>query len=507
MIRELHGWFVALWRDHRVLALLLGALALRLLFHFDDYFTIRDADFFPAELGPAAEMGYRGGRVIPLLLNVLSGTLSGDDPLLAKLIVGKVLLLAALPGFLVLAIRSGLGVRSVGFGAALFLASAQLFGLYDTLGPYSLLMATCLWQVVFALDARDGRKGALVRYAVASGVALLCHRNGLVFTGLTLGVVFLGRRDLRMKTRELLTLLGLVPLAAWKIVQVIRFDAAERAHQAEIYGKGVLASVDWGAPDLFGSVGSGVLSLMPGWAGILWPPIPYLAVATLLLVAAAAHGARGVRRELRWLSLAGLCAAAGLAVVTEALAAELFFQPNHATYGFMWMPLLVLLLGGALAEGLPRWAGGAALALLVGLNLWQGHGFRSEAFDPREYEEFVASEGGGPDLPRRLVPGFLANEYACKFPGSASPCPAVQNERVHNDFTRVARSEFVIDLITYDELGIPLYRYDLYREHLEAWGAVRGLEVDCRKHVTFTSCHVGSAQASARTPGDGQEPR
>ena len=495
MIRELHEWVVALWRDHRVLALLLGVLLLRLIFHFDDHFTIRDADFFPTNLQIASDTGYRGGRVIPMLLGLLWAWFSGNDPFLAKQIFSKVLLLVALPGFVMLAIRSGQGVRSVGFGAVLFLANAQLFALYDTLGPYFLLMAVSLWQIVFALDARDARRGALLRFGLVSGIALLCHRNALVTTGLTMGIVFLWRRNWRLGTGAPLVFVGIIALATWKLSQAMRFDALENAHQAEIYGEGVLASVDWAPSAPLHSMIHGVLSLVPGWGGVMWPPIPYLAVATLVLTSAAFYGALGVRRELRWLSLLGLGAAAGLVGISEALATDLFFQPNHATYGFVWMPLLVLLLGRAMADGLPRLTGRAVLVMLVSINLWQGYGFRDEAFDFGGYEEFVQSEHDDSPVPRILVPAFMANEYAREFPEGSHLRPFVENEKQHNDFTTLPYPEFFLDIITYDELGIPLYRYGAYRRYFEAWAARSGLEVKCRERQTFTSCHVKRVEA------------
>ena len=473
-----------------MLALLLGALLLRLVLHFDNYFTIRDADFFPSDLRNASETGFRGGRVIPMLLGSFWAWLSGNDPLLAKQIFSKVMMLVALPGFVMLAIRSGLGVRSVGFGAVLFLANAQLFALYDTLGPYFFLVALSQWQIVFALDARDARKGALLRYGLISGIALLCHRNALMTTGLTMGIVFMARRSWRIKTGAPLVFCGFVAMATWKLYQAMRFDALEKAHQAEIYGKGVLASVDWAPSDVLHSITHGVLSLVPGWAGVTWPLTPYLAVATLVLVGSAFYGAQGVRRELRWLSLLGLAAAAGLVGISETAASDIFFQPNHATYGFVWMPLLVLLLGRAMADGLPRLTGRLALVVLVSINLWQGYDFRHEAFDFGGYEEFVASEHDDSPVPRLLVPAFMANEYAREFPEGSHLRPFVENEKQHNDFTTLPYPEFFLDIITYDELGIPLYRYGAYRRYFEDWAARSGLEVRCRERQTFTSCHV-----------------
>ncbi len=479
-----------------MLALLLAASLLRLVFHLDHHFTIRDADFFPMDLGKAWDTGFRGGRVVPAMLGFLWGALCGDDPLVAKQVLSKTLLLLALPGFIMLALRAGLETRSAAFAALLFLTNAQLFGLYDTLGPYFLLTALVLWQIVFALDIRDGRRGALIRYGLVSVLALLCHRNALSTTGLTLGVIFFRPRERVFSVGSLLMFFGIVVLAAGKIIQVLRFDAVENLLQTRLYGEGVLASVDWNPPDTLEAVTSGIVSLVPGWAGVPCPWILCLALATVAGIAAAFHGARGMRRELQWISLLGFGAAACQPLVSEVLAADLFFQPSHAVYGFIWMPLLVLLLGRAIADRLPGWAGAAALVVLVSTNLWQGYGFRSEAFDLTRYEEFVRSRHEQPGVPLRLVPVFLRNEYAAAFPGASFLGPFVEDEARYNDFTTCDHHEFNLDIITYDELGAPLYRYREYLAQFEVWAEREGLDLECRERQTFTSC-------SARRAGGG----
>lgn len=490
MWRALTSWLVALWREQRLLALLLGALAIRLLLYHDDHFTIRDTDFYPADYLLQQELLFRGGRVIPLLLSNLWEALSGGSPFVAKKISGVVLLLLAAPGFVLMALRAGLQTRAVGFAAALFLAHAQLFGLYDTLGPYFLLMALFPWQVLLALDTRDGRAGAFPWFCAVTVVALLCHRNALMSTVITLGLVFLGRGGRRIRVREVAVFAGLLAIIAWKIHLSMRFDAIERGHQLLVYGQGLFRSVGWRPLFAAPAMTRGVLSLVPGWAGLMWPVVPYMAVTTLVFLGAAAAGATRIRPGLRWAACVALGGAVAMALLTEAMTTDLFFRPNHATYGSIWVPLFVVLLGAFLAEGLPRWLGGPLLVLLISLNLWSGHGFRTEAFDFRSYEAFVAEEIEERPGPRRLVPAFLANEYALRFPGGRSLRPFVRDETWHNDFTTFKTPRFHLDFIIYDELGLPLFRYEEYRQHFEDWAAATGREVRCRDFPTFTSCSV-----------------
>jgi len=491
--RELQEWIAALWRDHRMLALLLTASLLRLVFHVDSHFTIRDADFFPMDVGVALNTDLRGGRVVPAMLSFLWSVLSGDDPLTAKQVLSKTLLLLALPGFITLALRAGLATRSAAFAALLFLTNAQLFGLYDTLGPYFLLVALVLWQIVFALDVRDGRRGALIRYGLITVLALLCHRNALVTTGLTLGVVFFRSRRRILSAGSLLLLSGVIALAAFKIALALRFDTMASLHHARTYEESLLASLDWNPPDTLESAASGVASLIPGWLGLSCSWIVFLAPCTVVGFAAALLGAREVRRELRWIALLGFGAAAGQAVISEILTADLFFQPSHGVYGFVWMPLLILLLSVAMADRLPERVGAAVLVALVCVNLWQGYGFRTEAFDYTGYEEFVDSQPETPGIHRRLVPAFILNEYARRLSDEAHIRTKVHDETHHNDFTTFDGPEFNIDVITYDELGAPLYRYREYLVQLRSWTEGNDLVLKCRQRRTFASCEVRRA--------------
>ncbi len=490
MRRDLQRWRVVLWREHRVLALLLCSLLLRLLVHGDHHFTIRDADFFPADLDLRGGRQFRGGRFIPLLLSHVWGFLSGGEPFLAKQIAGKIQLVIATPAFVLLGLRARLDARTIGFGAALFLGNAQLFGLYDNLGPYFLLVAVVLWQVLAALEARDDPARGLARYFLISCVALLSHRTGMVTTFLTAGILFFGPGRRRLDARAWLMNGIFAALSVGKVIMLTRFDALEKAHQTEVYSRGILSSVEWTVAPVPASIGEGLLTLFPGWGGVLWDQPLYLGAATLLLIGGGVLGWIGLRRELRWLSVMALAAAAALVVATEAATAESFFKPNHATYSFVWMPIFVLLLGRALAERLPRWVGGAALVLLLGVNLWQGAGFRQQSFDFNRYERFVLAERWAAEVPHRLVPAFLGNEFARLFQPGSHLRPYVQQEATHNDFTTLHQREFVIDVITYDELGLPLYRYRAYLHHLREWAASQGLTVTCRPFQTFTSCHV-----------------
>ena len=498
MWRAITSWLVALWREERLLALLLGALVLRLILYHDGHFTIRDTDFYPADYLLQRELLFRGGRVIPLLFSHLWEALSAGSPFLAKKIAGVVILLLASPGFVLMSLRAGLRVRATGFAAALFLANAQLFGIYDTLGPYFLLMALFPWQVLFALDSRDGRPGAFLRFCVVTVIALLCHRNALMSTGITLGVVFLGQGARRIRLRELAVFAGLLVIIAWKVLLSMRFDAIERDHQLLVYGSGLFRSIGWRPLFAGPAMARGVLSLIPGWAGVMWPVVPYMAAMTALFLGLLVAGAARIRLALRWAALFALGGAVVMALLTEAMTTDLFFRPNHATYGSIWVPLFVLLIGVFLADGLPRWLGGALLVLLIAVNLWSGHGFRTEAFDFRAYEAFVAEEIREHPGPRRLVPAFLANEYALRFPVGRELRPFVRDETLHNDFTTFRARRFHIDFIIYDELGLPLFRYAEYRRHFEEWAAATGREVSCREFPTFTSCSTRLMQHGRR---------
>lgn len=474
-----------------MLALLLGALVLRLIFMFDDYFTIRDADFFPAEIHIQGGRLLRGGRLIPMLLSFVWGAVSRGDPFVAKKIAGIAILLFAVPGVALLGIRARLSARAVAFAVALFLASAQVFALYDTMGPYFLLLVLFVWQLIFSLEAREGGRRALFLYSIISLIALLCHRNALMTTGLTLGLIFLGRGGRRIRQAEVAVLFAFFAIGAWKIFHAMRFDALQTARHAAVYENGFFRAVGWEPSLASEGIIEGGLSLLPGWAGVPWSLLLPAAAINLVLLIAVVLGAVRVRRELRWVAALGFCGAVGLAMVTGAVTAGLFFQPNHATYGSVWLPLFVVLLGQFLAERPPRWAGNLLLIGLLAVNIWQGHGFRGEAFDFRGYETFVATElEHGHMHHRRLVPAFLVNEYARRIPAGSQFRPFIPNETLHNDFTTIRSSEFDLDFITYDELGIPLFRYKKYRRYFEAWAARHGLEVNCREFPTFTSCRA-----------------
>lgn len=500
MLGELRGWLRSLWSEHRIVALLLGLLLLRLIFQQDQYYTIRDADFFPAEFHIRNGQLLRGGRLIPTLLSYVWGVLSGGHPLLAKKISGIAIMLFALPGVTLLGIRTGLSVRAVAFATALFLANAQVFGLYDAMGPYFLLLALCAWQLIFALEARRNQRHALLIFGVISLIAVLCHRNALMSTGLSLGLIILRREETRIRRAEVATLGLFLVLGAWKVIMATRFDAIQHAHHAAVYENGFFSSIAWGpSPVLRGILEAG-LSLLPGWAGARWPPLPYLVAANLVLLTALVLGAANIRREIRWLAALGFAGTVGLTMATEAFAADLFFRPNHATYASFWLPLFVVLLGRFMAERFPAGLGNLLLVALLAVNIWQGDRYRDQAFDFRHYETFVAKQIEGGNLHhRRLVPAFLVNDYARRVPVGSHVRPFIPNERLHNDFTTIQTPEFDLDIITYNELGIPLFRYDKYRRYFEAWAAQRGLMVDCLTFSTFVSCRV-----RLRGSGDGE---
>ncbi len=466
MLDDTRRFFRELVREHRLLLVLLGLALLRLLTHVDHYLTVRDLDFFPAELQTHLSPGYRGGQPLALWLNWRWSRLAGEDALLVKQIFAKAYVVLYVPIFVSMARRFGQDTRTAAVSLFLFLTGSVTFALYDTLGPYFLLLLATGLQLVFLADVVEGTE-PFWKLCAVSVLALVCHRNGIVTTGFSLAVVAWYRRKALVEPAWNV-LLGLA-LAAWVGLQLrgfLELDRDARGYQLDVH-----------PPHLFdyrpGSMGDTLAAALQDLPALFSRLVgvdvgmEWLAVVAATVLAVIVWRARGTARRVAYVFFLGcLVLAVMLVVSTRFMAADLFCQPNHATYNSLLVPFLFLFVGGALSQLRSGWLRAGIIVLLVAVNLWTGYRYRGEAFDLPAYQASLEARGAG-SSECRLIPSFVPDAYFGRFSDGNGRRPSAADERRWNDFTRIDDREFCVDVIEYNELGVPFFAYPALQHRLE----------------------------------------
>jgi hypothetical protein len=471
-VKELKEAIRRLWQQEPLLTLVAGLLLLRLLIHVDDFLTIRDLDFLPHDLTPHFHWSYRGGRPLTLFLNKIWLNILGPDPLVAKVLVGRIAALLLAPVTILLALRTKLSVRGQGVALVLTLACAPIFATYDSLGPYFLLTLCAAGQMV-TLAQVVRNQATLVPLGMYSMVGLMVHRNALVTTAAAfLVVLWVRRRTLLRNAGDVIVTCGCIGLTVYRVVLSLTFDRVAADRQMTVYaeaiyrGEGGLAQLEDSARKLFSLLPDLVFAESGPW----WLALILTVVFALAMRAARKH----ISRPLWWFVALGLTMSMALAILQEYVATDFFFRPNHGMYTLLWVPAACLLLAAS-TERWPTSLLRIVVAILVTWNLLHGYRFRGEAVDVNNYQLRRSPPIGG----QRTIqfPTFVASIYGI-LPQGAVDDGSIQMERTSNDFMSMAGTEgFVVDVFEYIELGEPMYRFHEYERALETWTLRQGFVV------------------------------
>jgi hypothetical protein len=470
------------FRQHPVLATLSLLLLVRLLVHVDSYLTVRDIDFFPFQSIGGIDFDYRGLRPVPLALNLLWSKLAGSNIVVVKHLFARFYILCALPIFFALGARCGMDLRTRLLASILFLGSAPVFALYDSLGPYFLLVILASLQLTLTIAIVDG-EDRMVSFGLVSMVGIFSHRVAVLTALICVMVIAIKARQALTRTvGAALVILALVVAGIMKTEASMMFDAFQSVRQDGIYPSFLFLQSDGPWMVAF-DVAVAAVSLPARLLGIPAASLP-VAVTTLLLGGLlVAYAGTSCRRGLRIYGAAALAGGMALVVLTEYAARDLFFRPNHVTYNTVWLPVLFLFMGTALAR-LPRVPAYVLLVLLTGVNLWQGYQYRQEAFDPMEFA-FATSGVHGAEVEHRLVPAFIPSSYWLHLRELSGVQEIASEEARVNDYTNLNGPAFVLDVVEYDEMGYPMMRYREYEERFLAWARQHGYRVVSQSYRTF----------------------
>lgn len=454
-----------LFTKNKLLFILLLTLIFRLLFHIDNYLSIRDFDFFP---GKYLSLNiYQLSRPFCQYINYFTSKLLSLNIMQTKNLLGfiQTIIFIITASIFVNRINSNYRVKT-NFLCLLF-ANPVIFVLHDTLSPYFWLIILSMLQFILIQNYLKNYKG-LDLFLLISILAIFFHWLSIINLICGLYLVYKYKKVKTIKTNSILIIICSIIIAG-----LFLFLAAKWIFITELLFKYQNNQILLNKP--YPNLQTFILAILANLSSVL----PFLLglynlnnIITIILGLFLIYHFYQYFKLNKKIStpeqyikiIIGLIFIFSLIlqIINKIILNSL--HPTALLYTIVGLPFYLYFLANYL-QSLPYKKHLLIISLIILINIISGYRFRQQSFDLINYNQSLFY------LPKNiqhyLLPSFIDKSMYLKFYKQSINSP----EKFYkiDNFKNIMDRSYILDLVTYKELDSPLYDYNNYENNLKVF--------------------------------------